>query len=319
MSKYTNTVLITGGTINLGYHCALNIAKQRPDWQVVIASRTDPNSAAATINRTLGQDNVLFMRLDLASLTNVRAFVGEWKKKSFPPIQVLLLNAGLQFPNEVLFSEDGIEKSLAITHVGHALLFHLLVKHLTKNARIIVTSSGTHDPAQKSGMPHPNWTTAEAVAHPPKDEELEGEGRTRYTRSKLANVLWMYALDRRISSGRTVAAFDPGLMPGSGLAREYSPLFRFLWNHIMPAMLPLIRLVFGSSNVLTPAASAANLTKVALDPYLDGVSGVYYSEGKQIKTSVESYDEEKQEDLWRWTVENIAKSIEEKERFNKLE
>ena len=32
----------------------------------------------------------------------------------------------------------------------------------------------------------------------------------------------------------TVNAFDPGLMPGSGLARDYPPLQRLAWRYLLP-------------------------------------------------------------------------------------
>jgi len=37
---------------------------------------------------------------------------------------------------------------------------------------------------------------------------------------------------------------------------------------------------------------------------------------KQIKSSHESYDEKKQEDLWEWTVKNTAMDEEEVRNFN---
>src|SRR3989442_1396135 len=63
-------------------------------------------------------------------------------------------------------------------------------------------------------------------------------GRRRYTTSKLCNVLCTYELDRRLRSqgreGISVNAYDPGLMPGTGLARNYSGLQRFVWRFVIP-------------------------------------------------------------------------------------
>lgn len=38
---YKRAVLITGGTINLGYHAALHIAREHPDYLIVLSSRSD--------------------------------------------------------------------------------------------------------------------------------------------------------------------------------------------------------------------------------------------------------------------------------------
>lgn len=310
------SVLITGGTAGLGYHCAIAIARQHPEYQVVIASRSDPNDAATSINRLLNQKNVRYLRLDLSSLTEVRSFAKRWEGKNYPPIQALLLNAGLQFPREVQYTVDGFESTFGINHVGHALLFSLLQSHLSDTARIVVTSSGTHDPAQKTGMPDAKYTTASELAHPTPESAKNNAGRQRYSTSKLVNVLWMYALHRRRQKSWTVVAFDPGLMPGTGLAREANAVVRFLWSNVLPHLLPLLRILSGNSNIHPPEKSGSTLAWLAVSPDVASTSGVYYEERKQIKTSEASYDEEKQEDLWEWTAKNTGTSNEEMELFS---
>lgn len=319
--SYTNTILITGGTLGLGLNTAFLLAKQNPTYLIVIASRSDKNSVAATINTSLKQQNVQFLPLDLSSLSNVRTFAKNWSSKSYPPIISLLLNAALQFPNGVSMSTDNIESTFAITHVGHALLFHLLTPYLADHARVVVTSSGTHDPAVKSGLPDAYYNSAEELAHPTV-ESAKNEGRQRYATSKLANVLWTYALHRRLEKTQsglkdkhiTVNAFDPGLMPGTGLAREASAIMRFLWNHILPHIIPLLRLVIGSPNIRTAKESSENLARMATGKRLEGVSGVYYSGTEPEPSSVDSHDQAKQDDLWEWTVKTVA--VDEEERLD---
>ena len=322
MTTFTRAVLITGGTAGLGYHCALNIARQHPDFQVVIASRTDPHSAAASINKLLGQNNVTYVRLDLSDMSSIRALAKEWETRNFPSIQALVLNAALQFPGDVQYTVDGIEATFGISHVGHALLFFLLRPHLADNARVVLTTSGTHDPAQQSGLPDAKYTSAEELAHP-TPETAKNKGRQRYATTKLANVMWAYALHRRFARAQgkswTVVSVDPGLMPGTGLAREGSSLERILWFHLMPHILPFLRLLLGTDNIKTPQVSGAALAWLAVGADVKGTSGKYY-EGRKIRqSSEESYDEKKQEDLWQWTVENTAKDQEEAARFGNFD
>lgn len=59
-SKFNRSVLVTGGTSGLGYHCALTIARKHPEYQIIIASRSDPSASASTINNVLKQNNVRF-------------------------------------------------------------------------------------------------------------------------------------------------------------------------------------------------------------------------------------------------------------------
>ncbi|KFX90842.1 hypothetical protein V490_06254 [Pseudogymnoascus sp. VKM F-3557] len=319
MATPTGSAIITGGTLNLGYYAALEIARQHPDWLVVVASRSDKEHAAESINKTLKQTNTIFLPLDLSDTKNVRAFATEWSSKSRPPIQALLLNAALQFPNELVLTPEGIESTFAITHVGHALLFHLLAPHLAPNARIVVTSSGTHDPAMKSGFPDANYVSAEQLAHPPPDVAKK-PGTQHYTNSKLANIMWTYALQQRLNErvkerGLTVNAFDPGLMPGSGLAREYGPVFRFAWHKVMPKMTPVLRVLF-TPNIHKPNESGALLARCAISDELAGVSGKYFEGAKEIKSSPPSYDQKKWDNLWEWTIKYCAQDETEAARFD---
>lgn len=320
--SFTHSVLVTGGTVNLGYHAALNIARQHPDYLVVLVSRTDLDQAAQKINQTLKQDNVAFLSADLSSTNNVRNLVGNWTNAKFPPIKALVLNAGLQFPGGVQKTDEGIEKTFAINHVGHALLFHLLWPHLAPDARVVVTASGTHDPAQKSGLPDAIYNSAEELAHPTPETEKYA-GRQRYATSKLVNVLWTYALHRRLQQYApekhiTVTAFDPGLMPGTGLVRDASFLVRFIFTKILPHLIPLLRRV-AIENTHTPQESGEALARLAIGDDVKGVSGKYFEGKKEISSSKDSYVVEKQDDLWQWTVEYLAKgNKDEATRFAEL-
>ncbi|KAL3447604.1 hypothetical protein BJX65DRAFT_276456 [Aspergillus insuetus] len=315
------SILITGGTAGMGYHSATSLARQYPDRRIVIASRSNTDNASDRINKALNQNNVEYLRLDLGSLAEVRAFVKTWAEKNYAPIEYLLLNAGLQFPGDPEYTVDGFEKTFAINHVGHALLFSLLVPHLAHTARIVITSSGTHDPAQKTGMPNAIYNTAEELAHP-TGESLKYPGRQRYPTSKLVNVLWGYALEERFKKLRegnvrnwTVVLFDPGLMPGTGLVRSGNAIERFIWFTLLPRILPLLRIVM-FPNIHTPAESGGALAWVATSDEVRNTTGVYYEGKKVIKSSEFSYNKEKQEDLWQWTVNNIATNPEEAEMFS---
>ncbi|CAN8101737.1 unnamed protein product [Discula destructiva] len=324
MAKYTGSVIITGGTSGLGYQAAFQIAKSHPQYLVAIASRSDKEHAAETINKTLHQSNTIFLPLDLGSNENVRAFAKQWTAvtPAHPPIKALLLNAGLQFPStDPSYSADGLEATFAIAHVGHALLFHLLAPSLsTTGARIVLTSSGTHDPAQRTGLPAPEYITAAQLARPPAHAANNKlvNGRQRYTTAKLCNVLWTYALARRLPRHVTVTAFDPGLMPGTGLVREGNALERFLWNVVLPRLIGLLRIML-MPNVHTTAESGAALARLAVGADVEGVSGRYFEGMKEIKSSKDSCVEAKQEDLWGWTVEYLSKGdVEEKVRLEAL-
>ncbi len=169
---------------------------------------------------------------------------------------------------------------------------------LARPARIVIVSSGTHDPAKRTGMPAPRYTSAGAVAHAdpavPPAEPIGTLGRRRYTTSKLCNVLFAYELDRRLresGSEVTVNVFDPGLLPGSGLARDYTGAQRLAWRFVGP----LLRVLPGVNSTRT---SGRNLAALATDERYANTSGQYFSGLRAIRSSAESFDRAKAADLW---------------------
>ena len=319
MSKSTGTVLVTGGTTGLGYECALSIAQQCPHYQILIASRSNKDNAAVSINQITDHSNVEYLKLDLSNLAKVRSFAAEYAEKDYPPIKALVLNAGLQI-HELDYTEDNIESTFAINHVGHALLFYLMSPYLAEEARIVITASGTHDEAQKTGLPKAIYNSAEELAHPTKETEKYA-GTQRYATSKLCNIMWTYALQRRLERNPdkkwTANAFDPGLMPGTGLARAWPAILRFIWHHIMPRMIWLLRILI-SPNIYSPQESGVSLARLAVGDDVKGVSGKYYEGQKQIPSSKDSEVVEKQEDLWDWTVQRVAKDEKERRQFESI-
>jgi NAD(P)-dependent dehydrogenase (short-subunit alcohol dehydrogenase family) len=296
----TRTVIITGANAGLGLECARNLLARDNSWHVVLAVR-NPDLGAAAIAELGAPDRCTVIRCDLASLASVRDFVEAFAAAELPPLHAIVCNAGLQTV-DTRFTVDGVEMTFGVNHLGHFALVTELLDRLVPPARIVVVASGTHDPTKFTGMPDPKYTSGEELAHPAAD--APAEGRRRYTTSKLCNVLFAYELDRRLGEGAkgvTVTAFDPGLMPGSGLARDYSPAQRFVWRFIGPAL----RLL---PNVHSTATSGGRLAALAVDPAFEGVTGRYFEGVKEIRSSADSYDATKAADLWQ-TSERLVQRI----------
>jgi NAD(P)-dependent dehydrogenase (short-subunit alcohol dehydrogenase family) len=259
----------------------------------VLAVR-DPDRGGAAVAELGQPERCTVKQLDLASLASVRQFVAEYPQAGLPPTAALVCNAGLQVISAPRSTDDGIELMFGVNHLGHFALVQGLLGQLTPPARIVVVSSDTHDPSKAIGMPAPRYTSAEELAHP----QGEFNGRRRYTTSKLCNVLFTYELARRLPDGITVNALNPGLMPGSGLARDYGRVQQLAWRFVMPALriLPQVR---------STRRSGGDLAALAADPAFDGVSGRYYDGRKAIRSSVDSYDAAKALDLWE-TSERLA-------------
>lgn len=292
----TRSVIITGANTGLGLECARSILARDESWHIVLAVR-DVSRGEAAVADLGSPDRCTVLPCDLASLHSVRDFTSAFAAAGLPPLHAVVGNAGLQVVSGLQHTEDGVERTFGVNHLGHFALIEGLREHLVSPARIVMVASGTHNPEKFSGMPHPRYTSAMALAHPRPGEPIDG--RRRYTTSKLCNVLYAYELDRRLGHGTqgiTVTAFDPGLMPSSGLSRDYSPTQKALWRIVSP----LLRVL---PNVNSVATSGTRLAALATDPRFDGVTGAYFEGATPIRSSAESYDTAKAHDLWETSAQ----------------
>jgi NAD(P)-dependent dehydrogenase (short-subunit alcohol dehydrogenase family) len=295
----TRTAIITGATSGLGLECTRALLERDPSWHVVLPVR-DLGRGASAVEELGEPQRCTVLPMDLASLASVRAFTDHVAAAALPPLRAIVCNAGVQVVSSTELTEDGVEMTFGVNHLGHFALVQGLLDTLTRPARILVVSSGTHDPAKLTGMPDPRYTSASDLAHP--DESVDPDGRRRYTTSKLCNLLYTYELHRRLGNGLagvTVNAFDPGLMPGSGLARDYSPLGRLAWRYLFPALRVL-------PNVNSTRTSGRHLAALVTDARFDGVAGEYFEGKRAIKSSADSYDRDMALDLWTTSEELLS-------------
>jgi NAD(P)-dependent dehydrogenase (short-subunit alcohol dehydrogenase family) len=285
----TKTAIITGASSGLGLECARALLRSDPSWHLVLPVR-DVGRGADAVSQLAEPQRCTVMPMDLASLASVRTFNENVRGANLSPLHAIVCNAGVQVVSGTEWTEDGVEMTFAVNHLGHFALVQGLLDQLSHPARILVVSSGTHDPNKHTGMPHPAYTSATDLAHP-RAEQSADDGRRRYTTSKLCNLLFTYELDRRLGQGVSVNAFDPGLMPGSGLARDYPPAQRLAWRYLLPALRVL-------PGVRSARTSGRYLAALANDARFDGVSGGYFDGLRPLRSSMDSYDRDKALDLW---------------------
>jgi len=316
-----DVVLVTGGNSGIGFECARQLARQ--GWHVLIASRNREASVQAVrqIAQESGTEAASESGLDLGSLASVRAFVKEIERQDLP-LRALVCNAGLQIIKGPQFSPDGFERTFAVNHLGHFLLTNLLLRRLIAKgpARIVIVSSGVHDPKRKTGMPRPAVTDIETLTTTGGPRKGEFEGRLAYVNSKLCNLWFAYELVRRMETAHllnderqlTVNGFDPGLVPGSGLARDYPSALRFIWDRVLPGIARVLTLAV--PHISTARKSGHALARLVLDPTLKGVSGKYFpshTRWQAAPSSDVSYDLEQARALWEESVRMTGLTPEE--------
>lgn len=281
--------MITGGNSGIGFATASKLAAQ--GFHVIMASRNQQTSAQAIARMYARHPNasVESIPLDLASFASVRQCAAAFQAKGYP-LHVLINNAGGSIPGkQARFTADGFELTLGTNHLGHFLFTNLLLDNLTRSApaRVITVSSQLHIPGYAGGKP-PDFDY----------NNLKGEkyydANVFYRNSKLANMWFTYELQRRLTgTGVTSNAVCPGFVPAAIAERRTSPVERFLYKQIL-ARMPFARSLEQASTSYMVAAT---------DPGLEGVGGKFIVDGKERRSSEESYDEQKARRLWdaSWT------------------
>lgn len=279
-SMSQKTCLITGATSGIGRAAALELARQ--GFRVIIVARNKDRAEATCrkIKRLTRNEAVSWYLCDLSLLRDVRALAGQLRN-DLDRLDVLVNNAGARFLRHQA-TPEGIELTLATNHLGHFVLTLSLLDLLERSAeaRIINVASGAH-----YGAEH----VIENILRPE-----EYDGKKQYARSKLANVLFTYALAERLrgrQSGITVNAADPG-----GVATNFARN-----NGLIPWLKH--RLYYLSKRqLLSPAQGAETVVYLASSPEVRGVTGKYFFQKKEHRSSTASYDRENQRKLWELSL-----------------
>lgn len=297
------SIIITGANSGIGYECALQMAKIAPKEQIILACRSVAagEEAIKKIRAITNHQHLLCMLLDLASLQSVKDFKEAFSKLPQPIITTLVNNAGISPTiKETAYTKEGFEITFGTNHLGGFYLTLLLIPFLEQGASITFTASDTHDPLAKAGIEPPIYTSAKELAFPEKTLGNVGMklGQRRYSTSKLCDVMAAYIFHERLASKHIrVNAFDPGLTPGTGFTKNFPAPLHFVVSRIMPLFIRF------KKNMNSPQTSGSRLANLAYAKALKDLNGIYYSDGKVIKSSADSYNKKYQQDLWKSSIE----------------
>jgi retinol dehydrogenase 14 len=274
------TCIVTGTSSGIGKETAVALAAAGARVAIVCRTRDTGEHALAEIRRRSGGDVSLFVA-DLGSQRAVRALAAQLIA-ALPRVDVLVNNAGLILDRRVL-TEDGLETTFAVNHLGYFLLTRLLERKLLTSApaRIVNVASRAHESAtirfdDLMGARHYN-------------------GWSAYTQSKLANILFTYELARRLN-GTTVTAncLHPGVIAS---------------NFGNAGPLP-IRLGIRVGRFFMKGSERGAETSIYLasSSEVEGVSGKYFVNRRETRSSDVSYEQSIAAQLWKVSEELTAAS-----------
>ncbi|XP_048222769.1 dehydrogenase/reductase SDR family member 13 [Perognathus longimembris pacificus] len=246
------TAVVTGANSGIGKMTALELARRGARVVLACRSRERGEAAAFDLRQESGNNEVIFMALDLASLTSVRAFATAFLS-SEPRLDILIHNAGISSCGR---SRETFNLLLRVNHIGPFLLTHLLLPRLKMCApsRVVVVSSAAHRRGRLDfahlDQPVVGW-----------QQELRA-----YADSKLANVLFARELATQLEgTGVTCYAAHPGPV-NSELFLRHVP------GWLRPLLCPLAWLV-----LRTPRGGAQTPLYCALQDGIEPLSGRYFA------------------------------------------
>ncbi|HEY6532161.1 MAG TPA: oxidoreductase [Acidimicrobiales bacterium] len=213
--------VVTGANSGLGLAIAAALAGAGAHVVLACRNTTKADDAAASIMARAPLGSVEVAALDLGDLASVAACAVAVRARH-QRIDVLANNAGLMATDQGR-TVDGFETQFGVNHLGHFALTAQLLPTLldTPGSRIVTMSSMAHrggtldvDDPMAEHKPYKRWDA--------------------YSQSKLANLLFTFELQRRLSeagASTIAAAAHPGATrtdlgtEGTGIGTKLSALF----------------------------------------------------------------------------------------------
>ena len=271
--------LVTGATGGIGFEIARALAGAGA--RVTLGSRdtTAGEQAVECIRGIHLGAEVRSIPLDLASFPSIRAFA---EALGDEPLDVLVANAGV-YLGGYEETEEGIERTVGVCHVGHFLLTRFLATRLlaASRPRVVLVSSESHRMPprldfQRFPQPASTYRALEA-----------------YGQAKLCNILMARSLHRRYAGrGMVACALHPGALVATGIGRSSA----------------LLRWVVRLARPFTRTPDQAALTPVvgAVWEPAEPLAGAYLKDARPARSSAEGEDPEVAERVWALTEEWVA-------------
>lgn len=269
------TALVTGATGGIGRETALGLG--RLGARVLVHGRDRARGRALVDElESAGSPDPAYRRAEFTDRAAVEA-LADWAGEVADRIDVLVHNAGAHFHRGAL-TDAGIERTVAVNHLAPFVLTARLADRLPEAGRVVVVSSDTH---RRVELDLDAFTDVSGY-----------DGLDAYSRSKLANVLFVRALADRLD-GPTANALHPGFIPHTGIWRN-APWFVRLAVGVLARLPRSVAPGF----VRTPATGAETVVYLAAAPDVAGVSGEYFSDREPVEPSATARDDALAEALW---------------------
>jgi len=262
--------LITGANSGIGKATALGLAKLDAHVVMLCRDKSRGEKALSDIITESGNESIDLLVADLSSQYSIRQSVKEFQVK-FDKLNVLINNAGVN-PRSRYETVDGFEKTFAINTLAPFLLTNLLLPTLKNStpARIVNVASAV----QSKSI---NFDNLQFKKH--------FRSWKAYSQSKTALILLTYEFARRLSNSEiTVNCLHPGAVK-SNIIRDYKGIIKLF-----------TKLIFSFAK--SPKKGAETVIYLASSPDVENISGKYFVDKKEVKSTDVTYDKSIAKSLW---------------------
>jgi retinol dehydrogenase-14 len=264
--------LVTGANSGIGLEACVKLAAAGAHVVMVARDPKKGEAAVAEVQRRSGSKELELLLCDFGSQKQIRALAEAYRAKH-DRLDILVNNAGSVNADRVT-TEDGLEKTFAVNHLGYFLLTNLLLDLVQKSApaRIVNVSSVGH---RHGDIDFENL-------------QFEKGGYSimaSYGRSKLANVMFTRELARRLE-GKNVLVNC--LHPGA-VATE-------IWSHAPWFARPF--LAIAKLFMITSEEGGDRIVYLAMHPAVEGQTGGYYEKNQLKHPSRPAQDDAVAKKLW---------------------
>jgi NAD(P)-dependent dehydrogenase (short-subunit alcohol dehydrogenase family) len=282
------TFFITGANTGIGFEAAKVLAGKGARVLLGCRNPEKGKDAVAQIADAHPGADLTLVNIDLGDLASVRSAADVVNQE--PKLDVLINNAGIMW-NPKTITKDGFESQFGVNHLGHFALTGLLLPKLdaTPESRIVIVSSTGH----RRGEIFWDDINADNDYHP----------RTRYYASKLANLLHMYELDRRLrgKGSSTIAVAVHAGESDTELGRYVSGAFGIFMRMLQPVMR---RMMNTAEEGAWPTLLGATAPGVEGGQYFGpGGRGEMSGPAKQVDSNDKSKDRAAAKRLWDLSIE----------------
>jgi NAD(P)-dependent dehydrogenase (short-subunit alcohol dehydrogenase family) len=279
--------VVTGANSGLGFETSHALTVKGA--KVIMTSRNmeKGEAAAEKIRQEYPQADVEVWQLDLADLDSIQRFAHKFKSR-YPLLDILVNNAGVMALPHRQETADGFEMQFGTNHLGHFALTGLLIDPIRRApaARVVTVSSGAHRMGNME-FGDLNW-------------DYSYDRWSAYGRSKLANLLFAYELQRKLAETGT-RAISVAAHPGYAATNLQSTGPAHGGANLQSRLMAISNRLLAQSQEMgaLPILNAATAEDVHGGDYI-GPGGLMEARGypKHVESSEKSHNRPAAQKLW---------------------